>query len=261
MELLLKGKHALVCGASSGIGCATAMALSELGAEVTVLARRRALLEGLAQELPKRGAARVHVLVADLDVRAALETQVSEHLSSHGPVHVLINNAGGPPAGPVLDAAPADFEAAFGRHVLASQLLVRLVLPGMRQASFGRIINIISTSVREPIPNLGVSNTIRGAMAAWSKTLSRELPPGVTVNNVLPGFTSTERLASLRAALAQRTQQSEDAIEAAWLANVPEGRLARPEEIAAVVAFLASPAASFVRGVSVPVDGGRLASL
>jgi 3-oxoacyl-[acyl-carrier protein] reductase len=174
---------------------------------------------------------------------------------------VLVNNTGGPPAGPLLDADDEAFTRAFGRHVLASHLLVRKLLPGMRAAGYGRIVNVVSISVREPIAGLGVSNTIRGAMASWAKTLAGELPPGVTINNVLPGYTATERLDELAGELHACTGRDEQAIRADWVAAVPEGRLARPAEIAAAIAFLASPAAAMVRGTSLPVDGGRLKGL
>ncbi|HEX9792669.1 MAG TPA: SDR family oxidoreductase, partial [Planctomycetota bacterium] len=145
--------------------------------------------------------------------------------------------------------------------VLASHRLVRLLVPGMLEAGYGRIVNVISTSVREPIAGLGVSNTIRGAMAAWAKTLAKELPPGVTINNVLPGFTDTERLASLGASVAARQGTSAAAVRENWLASIPERRLADPAETAAAIAWLCSPEAGYVRGVSLPVDGGRLNSI
>jgi 3-oxoacyl-[acyl-carrier protein] reductase len=260
-EATLSGRHALVCGASSGIGRATALALGALGASVTVLARRAELLEELCTELVAAGAAAARPLSLDLEDEAAIERDVSALVAEHGAVHVLINNAGGPPSGPLLEATSADFLVALRRHLLASHRLVQLCLPGMRDAGYGRIVNIISTSVREPIPGLGVSNTTRGAMASWAKTLSRELPAGVTINNVLPGFTDTERLAELGSTLAERSGRSVEAVREGWLASVPEGRLGRPEELAAVIAFLASPAASYVRGTSIPVDGGRLSSI
>ncbi|MFH1463351.1 MAG: SDR family oxidoreductase, partial [Pseudomonadota bacterium] len=207
------------------------------------------------------GAPDARALVADLDDRAALAAAVDALLARHGPVTVLVNNTGGPAPGPLLEAEEVSFLAAFGRHVLASHLLVRRLLPGMRAHGYGRIINVISLSVREPLPMLGVSNTIRGAMASWAKTLAMELPPGVTVNNVLPGYTATERLAALGQATAARQGTTVEEIERAWCAAIPEGRLGQPAELGAVVAFLASPAAAYVRGVSIPVDGGRLHGL
>ncbi len=258
----LTGKHALVCGASAGIGQAAAFALARRGAELTILARRRQRLDAMAPELIEAGANKVHALVADLDDRDALMSVIRQHLERVGPIHILVNNAGGPPSGRLLDVDHADqFLEPFGRHVLASHLLVRQLLPGMQAAGYGRIINVISTSVKEPIPNLGVSNVTRAAMAAWSKTLSKELPPGITINNVLPGYTDTERLSSLKEQLAKSQGKKEKAIEAGWLAATPEGRLGRPEELGETIAFLASPAAGFVRGQSLAVDGGRMASI
>lgn len=257
MNTSLAGRHALVCGASSGIGRSAALALGALGARVTALARRRDRLDSLVEELRGAGV-EAEAVEADLDDRTNLQATIDTLIADFGPVHVLINNSGGPPGGPLLDATPEAFELAFGRHLLASHLIVGRTLGGMREAGYGRIINVISTSVREPIPNLGVSNTIRGAVASWAKTLSRELPPGVTINNVLPGFTDTDRLGQLAEGNANRQGTSADAVREGWRAMIPEGRLARPEELADVIAFLASPAASYVRGVSLPVDGGRL---
>lgn len=257
----LKGRQALVCGASQGIGRAAAMALAARGADVTALARTAEKLERLLPELRAAGAGQARMLVADLDDRAGLEEKVRAHLAAHGPVHVLVNNTGGPAPGPLLEARPDELLAAFSRHLLASHLLVQLCVPGMKQAGWGRIVNVVSTSVREPIANLGVSNTVRAAMAGWAKTLSRELPPGVTINSVLPGFVDTERLAGLSDTLARKQGKRPEEIKAGWLAMVPEGRLGRPEELGEVIAFLASPAGGYVRGVALPVDGGRLNSI
>lgn len=259
-HLRLDGKHALVCGSSKGIGRETARLLAARGAEVSLLARSPDALEELAGELRASGAT-ANVLVADLDDREGLLEAVDDLLVSRGAVHVLVNNTGGPAGGPLVAAEVDAMQAALARHLFAAHLLVQRLLPGMREAGYGRIVNVLSTSVREPIPNLGVSNLTRAAVASWAKTLAGELPPGVTINNVLPGFTDTERLASLGSATAQRLGKSEDEVRAGWLAQIPEGRLARPEETAEAVAYLASPAAAYVRGHSLPVDGGRLRSI
>lgn len=260
-NLNLNGLHALVCGASSGIGRAIALSLAELGAEITALARREALLEALLPDLVEAGAPLARAIVADLSDTADLRDKVTALIAESGPVHILINNTGGPPGGPLLQSPAAALELAFRQHVVAAHTLTQLALPGMVDADYGRIINILSTSVREPIPNLGVSNTIRGAMASWAKTLAMELPPGVTINNVLPGYTDTDRLSALREASAARQGVSAESVGQAWLAAIPEGRLGEPQELAGLVAFLASESGAYIRGTSIPVDGGRLRSL
>lgn len=262
MNLDLTGKHALVCGASHGIGRAAALELAALGADVTALARSRDALESLVTELPRIHAAQEHGwIVADMSDHARLRAQV-EAVANNGAVHILVNNTGGPPGGPAHTAAADEFLAAFNQHLIANQTLVQAVLPGMQGAGYGRIVNVISTSVKEPIRNLGVSNTIRGAVASWAKTLASELGPfGITVNNVLPGYTATRRLDQILANRAQASGQGEDAVAKSMLAGVPAGRFAEAAEIANVIAFLASPAAAYVNGINVPVDGGRTLSL
>jgi 3-oxoacyl-[acyl-carrier protein] reductase len=262
MNLDLTGKHALVCGGSQGIGHAAAIELARLGADVTLLARAQGPLEAALAALPRTHDAQAHATIAvDMSDHAALGARI-ETLAAAKPVQILVNNTGGPPGGAAHTAATDAFLAAFNQHVIAAQTVLKAILPGMRASSYGRIVNVISTSVKEPIRNLGVSNTIRGAMASWAKTLATELGPfGVTVNNVLPGYTKTARLEQILADRSKATGKSEDDVAGAMLATVPAGRFAEPADIAAVIAFLATPAAAYVNGINVPVDGGRTLSL
>ncbi len=261
MDLDLTGRHALVCGASEGIGRAAALELAAMGADVTVLARRAEALQDVVAALPVRGAQAHGWIAADVSQLDALDAQV-RGLVAGKPVHVLVNNTGGPPGGPAHTARLDAYRDAFARHLLANQVLVQAVVGGMQAAEWGRIVNVVSTSVREPIGNLGVSNTVRGAVASWAKTISRELAGhGITVNNVLPGYTKTSRLAQILADRAKASGQSEDEVAASMLRTVPAGRFAEAKEVAAVIAFLCSPAAAYVNGVSLAVDGGRMQSI
>lgn len=262
MSIDLQGKHALVCGGSEGIGRAAAEALAAMGADVTVLARRPGRLSEVAAALPRVHDTQRHGFVtADASDSAGLAAAVAR-LCDTQPVHILVNNTAGPPGGPAHSASPDDYLAVFRQHLVAGQVLVQAVLPGMKAAGWGRIVNVISTSVKEPIANLGVSNTIRGAVASWAKTLSSELGPfGITVNNVLPGYTRTQRLDQILAERAAATGKSAEDIGKGMLATVPAGRFAEPAEIAAAIAFLASSSAGYVNGINLPVDGGRTRSL
>lgn len=261
MDLGLKGRHALVCGATEGIGRATAHELALLGADVTVLARREDALREVVAALPRNGEQQHGWVAADVSRIDALKAQV-EALCNGKPVHILVNNTGGPPGGPAHLADIAAFLDAFNKHLIANQTLAQAVLPGMRAAAWGRIVNVISTSVKEPIVGLGVSNTVRGAVASWAKTLSRELAPmGITVNNVLPGFTETGRITQLVRDRARTSGESEDAVADSMRKLVPLGRFAQPAEIGGVIAFLCSPAAAYISGVSLAVDGGRTYSI
>ncbi|RZA13571.1 MAG: SDR family oxidoreductase [Lysobacteraceae bacterium] len=261
MDLNLAGRHALVCGGSEGIGRAAAVELAALGANVTVLARRAEALQAVVDALPRDGAQRHGLLVADIAATDALRAAV-EALATSTPVHILVNNTGGPPGGSAHAAGVPAYLDAFNRHLVANQVLLQAVLPGMRAARWGRIVNVISTSVYEPIPNLGVSNTIRGAVASWAKTLSRELAgDGITVNNVLPGYTETGRIDQIVRDRVAATGQGAEAILDGMRRNVPAGRFAAPSEIGGVIAFLASPAAGYVNGTSLAVDGGRMQSI
>ena len=261
MDLDLSGKHALVCGASEGIGFAAARELALLGADVTLLARREDALRAARDALPKREGQQHGFVVADAAQTDAL-AQAASALASSRPMQILVNNSGGPPAGPAHAAEISAYVDAFTRHLVANQTLVQALLPGMRAAGWGRIVNVISTSVYEPIANLGVSNTIRGAVASWAKTLSKELgADGITVNNVLPGYTETARIAQIVQGAMARSGKPETEVRTELASHVPLRRFAQPGEIGAVIAFLCSPAAGYVSGQSIAVDGGRMHSI
>ena len=258
MELSLKGKRALVCGSTAGIGKSIAHELASMGAEITLLARNEEKLKKEVMELPSDGQQHAY-LQADFSNLESLEKAL---LRLESPIHVLINNTGGPPAGPIAEAKLQEFQDAFAMHLLCNHMLVQRVKEGMIADGYGRIINIISTSVKVPLKGLGVSNTIRGAVANWAKTMANELGPyGITVNNVLPGATATERLSSIISNKSNKTGKSEEEVQKTMESAVPLGRVAQPEEVAAAAAFLASPAASYINGINLPVDGGRTGSL
>jgi len=262
MDIQLNGRHALVTGASQGIGRAVAQELAALGARVTLLARDADRLHTAAAELDRSQGQQHLVVAVDMADTAALDRAVRAHVEAHGPVQILVNNTGGPPPGLAHEADVAAFEQAFRLHLLAYQSLVRAVVPGMKEERHGRIINVISTSVKQPLPNLGVSNTIRGAVAQWGKTLANELGPhGITVNNVLPGATRTERLAAIIRNKSAKTGASEADVEAEMLHEIPLRRFAEPAEIAQAISFLAGPAGAYINGINLPVDGGRTGCL
>lgn len=258
----LSGKRALVCGASAGIGRACAFELALLGASVVAVARNAETLRSAVEHLPSREPARHEFLACDLSRHAEARRAVESLLVRAGPVHILVNNTGGPAPGAAIDTPPEAFAAGFESLLLAPHALAQACVPGMKAAGYGRIINIASTSVKSPIPNLAVSNAVRAATANWAKTLSVELAAfGITVNNVLPGYTDTERLTELFQAKAKRGGVTIDAVRADAVASIPAGRLGLPQEVAAAVAFLATPAAAYVNGINLPVDGGRLGTL
>lgn len=257
----LKGKHAFVCGASKGIGEATAKMLAKAGANVTVCARNGDALTSLCEELGRLGSGRHQALMLDLEETDSLASAFDSAVETLGPVHILINNAGGPPGGPLMNNEVADFDAPFRRHLHAAHTLVKAAAPAMEAEGYGRIVQIISTSVKEPIPNIGLSNTLRGAMASWAKSMSNELAPCITINNVLPGFTDTERLGNLSNSIQERTGKSAEAVREGWLSQVPIGRLINPLETASAITYLCLPASGGIRGVSLAVDGGRLRSI
>lgn len=259
MDINLKNKNAIVCGSTQGIGEASAIALSKLGANVTLVARNKSKLLDVLNDLDKSQDQTHSFITIDFRDSERLKEEVKLLKENY---HILVNNTGGPAAGPITDANISSFEEAFKMHLINNQILVQKVVGGMKKEGYGRIVNIISTSVKAPIPGLGVSNTIRAAVANWAKTLSIELGGyGITVNNVLPGFTNTNRLKSLIAKKAEIQGKSQNEIASLMKSQVPAGRFGEAEEVANAVAFLSTPAASYINGINVPVDGGRTKSL
>jgi len=255
----LDGKTALVCGASRGIGRACGAEFAGLGARVILVARS---WDALAAARESLGPGEHEILAADFAEPSKLQEAVQRLVARVGPIHILLNNSGGPPSGAIFEATPADFLSAFTSHLLCNQVLSQAVVPGMKEAGYGRIINIVSTSVKQPIRGLGVSNTVRGAVASWAKTLSVELAPfGITVNNLLPGATRTDRLSEIIRERARASGRSEKELETEMIREIPAGRIGSPEEVAAAAGFLAGPRAAYITGVSLPVDGGRTSAL
>ncbi|MFD1063196.1 SDR family oxidoreductase [Winogradskyella litorisediminis] len=260
MNLELNNKYALVCGSTAGIGKATAIALAEEGVIVTLIARNEEKLKAVLAELPQH---RNHdYIVADFSNPSELKSKVEDYIFKNHGFHILVNNTGGPKAGPIFSAEVNEFESAFTQHLKCNHILVQTLAPFMKVEKYGRIINVISTSVKQPLDGLGVSNTIRGAVANWSKTMANELGQfGITVNNVLPGATATERLSSIIKNKAEKTGKSIDESATAMKNTVPAKRFAQPEETADAITFLASARAAYINGINLPVDGGRTKSL
>lgn len=257
----LSGKRAVVCGATQGIGKAAAEELARLGASVTLVARDGEKLKTVVDELSKSNNQRHEYLVADFNMPEDVKL-TADIYSQNNPVHILVNNTGGPAAGKAIDARTFEFVNAFQSHLICNQYLVQAFVPSMKKAKYGRIINVISTSVKLPIKGLGVSNTIRGAVANWAKTLSFELAEfGITVNNVLPGATMTARLESIIKGKSKNSGKSSEEVIQEMIDEIPAGRIGEPQEVAAAIAFLASPAAAYINGINVPVDGGRTGNL
>jgi 3-oxoacyl-[acyl-carrier protein] reductase len=255
MNLSLAEKRALLCGSTDGIGKACAVLMAERGAQIILAARNEEKIKFVISNLKGEGHS---YICANFDEPKDLKKKTVAHLKETGPVHILMNNTGGPHAGPLLEAKAEEFEIAFRRHVIANQYLAQAVVPGMKELGYGRIINIISTSVRQVIPGLGVSNTIRGAVAQWAKTLSLELGhEGITINNILPGYTHTDRLKDLLEKWAEMNGISYDEMVENTSKKTSLRRIGEPEETAAAVAFLSSEAASYINGADFPIDGGR----
>ena len=260
MNLNLKNKNALICGSTAGIGKDSAMELADLGVNITLIARNEDKLKQVLSELPTHQGQSHNYMVADFSDPNSLKETLSNNISRN--YHILLNNTGGPKGGPILNADLSEFTNTFSQHLLCNHILVQAVVSGMKENGYGRIINIISTSVKQPIEGLGVSNTIRGAVANWSKTLAAELGPfGITVNNVLPGATATERLDQIMVNVGKKIGKSPEEASEVMKSIVPAKRFAQPEEIAYAVVFLASEAAGYINGINLPVDGGRTKSL
>lgn len=258
MDLDLTGKRALVCGSTQGMGLAIAKELMRQGARITLFARNESVLKEIVASFDGKGH---DYLVADFDDLNEVEAQAEKALLE-GDYHILINNTGGPAPGKIYEADLADFDTAMKRHLYVSQTLTRLLLSGMKESNYGRIINIISTSVRIPINGLGVSNTVRGAMAAWAKTMANELGEfGITVNNILPGFINTGRITSLIENRSKSQGKSKEEIKSEMVNTIPAGRFGEPEEVADFAAFLCSTSGAYINGTSVPIDGGRTGSI
>ncbi|MEQ8552990.1 MAG: SDR family oxidoreductase [Cyclobacteriaceae bacterium] len=257
MNLDLKSRKALVCGSSQGIGKAVALSLAEEGAEITLVARNKSKLQAVQNNLAGAG----HIVFpADLSEKEGVDALI-RHLSENT-YDIVINNTGGPAPGDIDEANIDQFQKAIEMHLFASHMIMQHVLPSMKEKQYGRFINVISTSVKIPIKGLGVSNTIRGAMASWSKTLSLELGQyGITVNNILPGFIDTDRLQSLIASIAEGRGVTKDEVADEMKTTIPAGRFGDAGEIGKLAAFLASPAAAYINGVNIPVDGGRTGSM
>ena len=261
MNLSLEGKKAIVCGSTQGIGLAIAEELALLGAGCTLIARNEEGLKEAVLKLDTQLRQQHGYLVADFSRPDELK-KVIESFAAKNTVHILINNTGGPAAGPITEATEEAFLNTFNQHLICNHILAKACIPSMKKEGYGRIVNVISTSVKIPLKNLGVSNTIRGAVASWAKTMANELGQfNITVNNVLPGFTSTQRLSTLMDNIAKKGNTVVDIVEKNMVEEVPMKRFADASEIAAVAAFLASPAASYINGVSIPVDGGRTGSI
>ena len=262
MNLNLIQKTAIVCGSTQGIGRATAVELALMGANVTLIARNKDTLQQTLSSLDTSKGQVHRCVVADFSESASVKKAIDEYLEYFPDVHILINNTGGPTGGPIIEASSEHFIKTFEMHLINNQTLVQAVLPSMQKANWGRIVNIISTSVKQPIVGLGVSNTIRWAVASWAKTLSLEIAKyGITVNNVLPGFTKTGRLEVVNGMRAKALNKNIDDYERQLESEIPIGRFAEAEEVAAAVAFLCSPAASSINGINLPVDGGKTGSM
>ena len=262
MNLDLTGKKALVCGSTQGLGLSSAVELALLGCNVVLMARNEKKLKDALKILDISKGQKHQYIIADFQFPQVVKNAIVKYLSKKNIINILVNNTGGPKGGSAVEAEPEEYLFAFNSHLICNQLLMNAVLPGMKKSGYGRIVNIISASVKEPIAGLAVSNTIRGAVASWAKTLANELGEfGITVNNVLPGFTRTARFDSLKKSRAGQAGVTEDKVEQNIVSTIPLKRIGNAAEFGAAVAFLCSPAASYISGINLPVDGGKLACL
>jgi len=262
MKLDMSGKNVLVCGSTAGIGKATAMVFAEMGANVILMARNEQKLKSVLTELATTPQQNHAYLIADFFKPEEVENSINDYLANNAVIHVLVNNTGGPSTGPLLEKHSGEFFAFFNQHLICSHLLARAIVPGMQKVGYGRIINITSNAAKQPLPNMGLSNTIRGAVANWAKTLANELGEyGITVNNVLPGATDTKELRRVIANKAKQSGKSEDEVIQHMYGLCPAKRFADPIEIAWAVGFLASPQAAYINGINLVVDGGKTLSL
>lgn len=260
MDISLKNKVAIVCGSTQGIGRETAEVMAKNGANLVLVARNEEKLKTTIKELPN--SERHEFICADFTKPEELKEKITKW-SEKKSAHILVNNTGGPKGGPIIDAATDEFTDAFTQHLICNHILVQALWKGMKKEGYGRIINVISTSVKQPLDGLGVSNTVRGAVANWSKTMANELGKhNITVNNVLPGATNTGRLQSIAEnKVSKNSNLTVEKVFGNMAEASPMKRIAEPNEVASAIAFLASPAASYINGINVPVDGGRTKSL
>jgi 3-oxoacyl-[acyl-carrier protein] reductase len=262
MDLGLKDRVALVAAASRGIGYAAALELAREGARVFLCSRQERHASEAAEKIHQETGADVAGIAADVTSDADVEAFVRLAQERAGRVDVCVTNAGGPPSTVFADTDLEMFRSAFELNALSAIRLARLVVPGMRERKWGRIINVTSISVKQPVDGLLLSNTVRAGLTGWAKTVSNEVAAdGVTVNNVAPGYTLTERQDELAEARSKATGKSKQETIASWAEQTPIRRMAKAEEIAAAIAFLASERASYITGVTLQVDGGWIRSL